>query len=94
MSAKRKAPGVADTARLFTHGGSQAVRLPKAYRFEGKEVVIRREGDSVILEPVDDAPLTQADLDAFWARVDRLADPDEDFPLPPPQDKAAAPRKW
>lgn len=94
MGAKRKAPGVADTARLFTHGGSQAVRLPKAYRFEGKEVLIRREGDSVILEPVDDAPLTQSDLDAFWARIDGLADPDEVFPSPPPQDKAAPPRTW
>ncbi|MFA4891910.1 antitoxin [Brevundimonas sp.] len=94
MSAKRKVPGVADTARLFTHGGSQAVRLPKAYRFEGKEVVIRREGDSVILEPVDDAPLTQADLDAFWARIDKLADPDEEFPSRPSQDEAGPPRKW
>jgi antitoxin VapB len=41
-----------DTAKLFTVGGSQAVRLPKAYRFEGQtSVVIRREGRRVILEP-------------------------------------------
>lgn len=41
-----------DMAKLFTVGGSQAVRLPKAYRFEGQtSVVIRREGRRVILEP-------------------------------------------
>ncbi len=41
-----------DTAKIFQSGGSQAVRLPKAYRFEGQdEIEIRREGDRVILEP-------------------------------------------
>ncbi len=39
------------TAKLFTTGGSQAVRLPREFRFEGSEVYIRREGDRVILEP-------------------------------------------
>ena len=37
------------TAKLFTTGRSQAVRLPKAFRFEGKEVFIRKEGNCVIL---------------------------------------------
>ena len=37
------------TAKLFQHGGSQAVRLPKAFRFEGKEVSIEKRGDEVIL---------------------------------------------
>jgi len=42
-----------EKAKLFKHGGSQAVRLPKKYRFERqKEVVIHREGDRVILEPI------------------------------------------
>jgi antitoxin VapB len=41
-----------ETARLFWSGRSQAVRLPKEFRFEGEEVRIRRHGDSVILEPV------------------------------------------
>lgn len=37
-------------AKLFFNGGSQAVRLPKAFRFEGiKEVVIQRDGDRIIL---------------------------------------------
>ncbi len=41
-----------DRAKLFTSGGSQAVRLPKAYRFaKAREVLISREGERVILEP-------------------------------------------
>ncbi|NIE65648.1 type II toxin-antitoxin system VapB family antitoxin [Burkholderia sp. Ax-1719] len=41
-----------DTAKIFKHGGSQAVRLPKDFRFETAEVRIRRHGAAVILEPV------------------------------------------
>lgn len=42
-----------DRAKVFTSGGSQAVRLPKAYRFERQaEVRVSREGERVILEPV------------------------------------------
>ena len=40
---------MSQTAKLFKTGRSQAVRLPKAFRFEGKEVFIRKEGNSVIL---------------------------------------------
>jgi antitoxin VapB len=40
------------TAKLFMNGRSQAVRLPKEFRFEGTEVRIRRSGDGVLLEPV------------------------------------------
>jgi antitoxin VapB len=39
-------------ARLFMNGRSQAVRLPRAFRFQGTEVSVRREGEAVILEPV------------------------------------------
>ena len=42
---------MADKAKLFRTGGSQAVRLPRKYRFEGRrEVRIRREGERVVLE--------------------------------------------
>jgi antitoxin VapB len=43
-------------AKLFQNGGSQAVRLPQSCRFpEGAtEVVVRREGNRIILEPVDE----------------------------------------
>jgi antitoxin VapB len=64
-------------AKLFMHGGSQAVRLPKEFRFEGKEVVIRKQGDTVILQPV------KRDMAAFWAEIDRLRG-DAQLELPPP----------
>jgi antitoxin VapB len=69
-------------AKLFQHGGSQAVRLPKAFRFE-------REGEAVILEPVKQKrPPTREEMDAFWAKLDSLGD--SDFPdrvQPPPQER-------
>jgi len=40
------------TAKIFKHGGSQAIRLPKAFRFEGSVVAIEKRGDEVILKPV------------------------------------------
>ncbi len=41
------------TAKLFKHGGSQAVRLPKAFRFSesDEEVLIEKRGEEVILRP-------------------------------------------
>ena len=41
-----------ETAKVFWSGRSQAVRLPKAFRFETDEVRIRRQGNAVILEPI------------------------------------------
>lgn len=56
-------------ARLFTSGGSQAVRLPVEFRFEGKEVLIRHgSSGEVILTPVRDSSWT-----AFMALRSRLA---------------------
>lgn len=57
------------TAKLFMHGRSQAVRLPKEFRFAGKEVRVSKVGDKVILEPIDKKPFDAA---AFWARLDAL----------------------
>jgi antitoxin VapB len=39
------------TAKLFKNGDSQAVRLPKEFRFDGAEVFIKRVGDAVVLLP-------------------------------------------
>lgn len=59
-----------ERAKLFWSGRSQAVRLPRAYRFEGEEVRIRRVGAAVILEPVA----------RDWDWLDTLAGPvDSDF---------------
>jgi len=55
-----------DTARLFQSGRSQAVRLPKEYRFAGTEVVVKHFGNGVLLLPADNPWQTlQAGLDAF-----------------------------
>ena len=40
------------TTTVFLNGRSQAVRIPKGLRFEGKEVSVRRLGDGVLLEPL------------------------------------------
>jgi antitoxin VapB len=61
-------------AKLFQHGGSQAVRLPKAFRFEGSEVSVRREGAAVILEPLETVrPGSPDEWAAFWGRIDDLS---------------------
>lgn len=39
------------TAKLFKNGESQAVRLPKEFRFQGEEVFIKRAGSAVVLFP-------------------------------------------
>ncbi len=55
-----------DTARLFQSGRSQAVRLPKEYRFAGTEVVVKHFGNGVLLLPVDNPWETmEAGLAAF-----------------------------
>lgn len=43
-----------DTAKLFINGRSQAVRLPKSYRFEGREVYIKKVSEGVLLLPKDE----------------------------------------
>ena len=40
------------TAKLFMNGRSQAVRLPKGFRFEGEEVLVKKVGDAVVLLPL------------------------------------------
>jgi antitoxin VapB len=40
------------TAKLFQNGQSQAVRLPKEFRFEGDEVYIKKSGSAVVLIPL------------------------------------------
>ncbi len=42
-----------DRAKLFYNGRSQAVRLPREYRFEGDEVYIKKIGNGVVLIPKD-----------------------------------------
>lgn len=59
-----------ETAKVFWSGRSQAVRLPKDFRFDGDEVRIRRHGRAVILEPIAND----------WAWLDKVVGPvDDDF---------------
>ncbi len=62
-------------AKVFQNGGSQAVRLPKECRFEGhEEVLARREGRRIILEPFDEwAPEFLACLGAWDEPIERPA---------------------
>ncbi len=62
-----------ETAKIFWSGRSQAVRLPKSFRFDVSEVSIKRRGESVILEPVADS----------WDWLDAVVGPvDADFEGP------------
>jgi antitoxin VapB len=59
-----------ERAKIFWSGRSQAVRLPKDFRFQGEEVRIRRHGSAVILEPMAED----------WAWLDAIVSKlDEDF---------------
>jgi antitoxin VapB len=45
---------MSERAKVFQNGGSQAVRLPKRFRFHDEEVIVRKVGKQVILEPADE----------------------------------------
>jgi antitoxin VapB len=62
-----------DTAKIFTTGRSQAVRLPKAYRFDTAEVFIEKVGNTVILRP-------KYDKEAWWSRMEKILDGFEGMP--------------
>lgn len=56
---------VLSTAKVFTTGRSQAVRLPKAFRFSTSEVTVERQGDAVILRP-------KQTKDEWWAEMEQI----------------------
>jgi antitoxin VapB len=77
------------TAKIFKHGRSQAVRLPKEFRLPGTEVRVRRVGRGVLLEPMD---REVKDIRAVFDAIDRLGGeaflPEgrpEQPPMPPPR---------
>lgn len=59
-----------DTARIFQSGNSQAIRLPKEYRFEGSKVYLKRVGNAVVLIPENDS---------WQPLIDSLSQFSEDF---------------
>jgi len=67
--------------KLFRNGRSQAVRIPREFELPGAEVVIRKEGPRLIIEPTPKKSLSE--LLRSWEPID------EDFPEiedPPPED--------
>ncbi|OWJ67151.1 antitoxin [Inquilinus limosus] len=56
------------TARLFQHGRSQAVRLPKEFRLPGEAVRVTRVGNGVLLEPIE------TDITAWFASLDHFVE--------------------
>ena len=72
-------------AKLFKHGGSQALRLPKEFRFKGDRVTLTKQGDRVIVEP------EAFDVRAWLERLHDLNDepfmPDGRDQPPMPEDK-------
>jgi antitoxin VapB len=78
-----------NVAKLFKHGRSQAVRLPKEFRLPGTEVRVRRIGRAVLLEPMT---RSLEDIKAIFAEIDRLGGADflpegrpEQPPMPAPR---------
>lgn len=59
------AEGAAGTARVFMHGRSQAVRLPKEFRLPGDRVRVRRVAKGILLEPI------LSDADTWFAEMDK-----------------------
>lgn len=78
------------TTTVFQSGHSQAVRMPKEFRFATRTVAIRREGDAVILEPIR----ARSWPEGFFASI-KIADPSFRRPaqgdLPPARALDAAP---
>ncbi len=68
------------TATLFVNGGSQAVRLPREFRMPGSAVSIRRDGDAIILEPLE----KRSWPDGFWTRLASLPPLPDDIVVPEP----------
>jgi antitoxin VapB len=69
------------TAKVFTTGRSQAVRIPKEYRFSCDEVLIERQGERVILKP-----RVKSWHDYFAGATRFTDDYPDDIEDPPPQE--------
>jgi len=72
MNRRKKVNAEQTEAKLFWNGRSQAVRLPKEFRFEGDSVHIRRVDGGVLLESKPKAPRTKEEIEAWFAEMDAL----------------------
>ena len=69
-------------ARLFRNGRNQAVRIPREFELPGEEVIIRKDGDRLIVEPVRKYN-NLAELLASWEDIDEEFPEIEDPPVKP-----------
>ena len=69
--------------RLFRNGANQAIRIPREFELEGQEVILRKEGDHLVIEPV-----TKRGLIGVLAELEDLEVdfPDMDERLPAAED--------
>ena len=75
------------TAKLFKNGDSQAVRLPREFRFTGREVMIKRTGAAVVLLPKSKS------WDTLLSSLDKFSEDFMDDRAQPPQKRRASLRK-
>lgn len=69
-------------ARLFRNGRNQAVRIPREFELPGEEVIIRKDGDRLIVEPVKKYN-NLAELLASWEDIEEEFPEIEDPPVKP-----------
>jgi len=87
MTIKNKLKSEKTEAKLFWNGRSQAVRLPKEFRFQGDSVHIRRVEGGVLLESKPKVAWTEESIQAWFAELDALRG-NHLFPEPGPQPPA------
>jgi antitoxin VapB len=73
------------TAKIFQNGRSQAIRLPKAFRLSGTEVRISRDGNRIILEPLEQS------WDDWLLAIEQFSD---DFMAQGREQPAVQEREW
>lgn len=75
-------PSLERQVRLFRNGRNQAVRIPREFELPGEEVVIRKEGERLVIEPVRRSSLLE-----WLAQQEPCEEADAlfDLPDPPPE---------
>ncbi|CAN5266574.1 AbrB/MazE/SpoVT family DNA-binding domain-containing protein [soil metagenome] len=61
--------------RLFRNGRNQAIRIPREFEFLGKEVLLHKEGERLIIEPIK-----KCSFQEMLTKLAKLGPCDEDFP--------------
>ena len=81
-------------AKLFKSGGSQAVRLPKDFRFKGTEIIIERRGDLVVLKNMPQKFKSLNEAARFFAKHHPEGANFPDIPRPKKHERSIADLSW